>query len=1080
MPEKLLDLLKIYEEELTLFLWAAALLFIIRSSGIILNNYAETAFLKRYGVEYLPMVNMLNAVATFFVTGFLAAFLNKTPGARLLSYLFIFSGIVVTVIRVLIPFGIDLLYPMLFMLKSQFELLHALLFWNMCNDLFNTRQSKRLFPLLTAGGVIGLILGSFGTPWFASLFSMDNLLYLYLFTTIAGAFMIQVMGRSFATLIFKEKTGASGKKKPTMIEEIKKVYPLVKDSILVKIVLVLTFMPNVLISIMNYQFNYAVNEQFASESAMIQFFGNFRGVLYIVSLFILLFVGRIYGRWGLPVALMFHPFNYMLAFMAFLLRFDVFSAIYARMSTNIIRTTINRPANSILIGLFPESYRDMIRPFLRGTVVRLALFTGSALILVSTPLFHPRYLSLVALPFLIAWVAAAFVLKANYSTILLDMISRNLLDIKSLDQKELGQIFNQEKTLADLESLFLAARGSDALWYARLLNHFSPDRLGRLILKNLDHQDEDTQVALIKMISPEAGPRAAKELIPYLSPHRHETTIAILKLIVRHGIQVVKPSEFSSYMNSSHPVVRGFACACRYADQPESLRKRVNDWLSRKDRTFGQSGIICAGLSGNQEYVPRLQAMLKEPEIDPFIPDIIRALSRLQAEAGHSAALSYLEHKHKEVRMAALDALSITDDDTLKKAILLLGDPSDDIHDLAFEKIKTADYHNNLLLVESLGLPSTRIRRGLFNLLETLDIKEFDVLMFAKKNLSRAYACLAMAQSLENLPQGGMRDLAMEHLVEKKEMVLENILKVLAIHDLTKRMKSAWQGIFSTDTRQRANAIELLNDVLDKKTFKTMRPLLENPNPSMALTEGRKFTKIPEFDTEGKQAVSNLISSADWVDVVIGLDLFREIPDISINQDLLQNLKQSDNQHILREVDMIWNKNKKSGKNNGEASSQKLSLGEKILLLKEIEIFSGLSPSELAAIAGVTEEKAYDENKDVIKQNTPGETVFLIIDGKVSVIMERENGNEESIDQMSSGSAFGEMALIDDAPRSATIRTMTPSRFLILHKQEFKETAMEFPRIALQICSVLSRRIRHLHSLVQEKDNGNRICASGP
>jgi ATP/ADP translocase len=93
------------------------------------------------------------------------------------------------------------------------DLLHALLFWNMCNDLFNTRQSKRLFPLLTAGGVIGLILGSFGTPHFANRFSMDNLLYLYLFTTIAGAFMIQVMGRSFATLIFKEKTGVSGKKK---------------------------------------------------------------------------------------------------------------------------------------------------------------------------------------------------------------------------------------------------------------------------------------------------------------------------------------------------------------------------------------------------------------------------------------------------------------------------------------------------------------------------------------------------------------------------------------------------------------------------------------------------------------------------------------------------------------------------------------------------------------------------------------------------------------------------------------------------------------------------------------------------
>ncbi len=148
---------------------------------------------------------------------------------------------------------------------------------------------------------------------------------------------------------------------------------------------------------------------------------------------------------------------------------------------------------------------------------------------------------------------------------------------------------------------------------------------------------------------------------------------------------------------------------------------------------------------------------------------------------------------------------------------------------------------------------------------------------------------------------------------------------------------------------------------------------------------------------------------------------------------------------------------------------EKLSLGEKILLLKEIDIFSGLSASELAAIASVTEEMEMAEKQEVIKQNSIGETVYLIIDGQVSVIMEKEDGHRAVIDQMDAGAAFGEMALIDNSPRSAAIHTITPCRFLTLHKQEFKETAMEFPRIALQICSVLSQRIRHLHSLVQEK-----------
>jgi len=1069
MGSKILGLLKVYEEEISLLLWTAVLLFIIRSSGIILNNYAETAFLKRYGVEFLPIVNMLNAVVTFFITGLLTAFLGKMPGARLLSWIFIISGISVTIIRLLIPFGYDLLYPILFMLKSQFELLQALLFWNLCNDLFNMRQSKRLFPLLTAGGVIGLILGSFGTPYFAKTFNLDNLLYLYLATTLTGAAIVQAMGRSYSTLIFADKTGEPGKEKASMAQEFKNVLPLIKDSMLIKIVLVLTFMPNVVIPIMNYQFNYAINDQFASEAAMIQFFGFFRGGLYTISLIILLFVGRIYGRWGLPVALMFHPFNYMLAFFAFLFRFDMFSAMYARMSTNILRTTINVPANSILIGLFPESYRNMIRPFLRGTVVRMALFTGSTLILISGSFFHPRYLTFVALPFVMAWIAAPIILKSKYAMILKDLISNNLLDIKSLDQDELGSIFKQDKVLSDLQTSFLSARGKDAIWYGKLLKNFDPSQLDTLILKNLEEQDPQTQLALIKMISPSSRAKAAKKLTLFLDPEKTEVTIAILKLICQNDFKAISGVDLTLYIENTHPVIRGFAAACLFSRDPAKHRPMIETWLRAEKRELRQSGIISAGLSNDRKYIDDLLAILSEKNIDPIIPDVIRALSRLRARELNAVIFAYLSYGRQDVRMAALDALEIDDDFSLKKAILLVGDNVDSIHEFAKEKIRTAGYQNHNLLVESLGMPSTRLRRGLFDLLETLDIKEFEILMFAKKNLKKSYTYLAMEENLALLPRGKMRDLAMEHLLQKKDLILENIIRVLAIHDQTGRMKTAWRGIFSPDTRQRANAIELLSDILDRKTFNSMLPLLESPTPAMALAEGKKIVKIPKFDPQGEEIFSILLTSEDWVDNLMGLGMIQEGSGIHGSKGMLMELKNSMNKHISKEVQMILNKPENTSKDPQRINSTEISLGEKILLLKEIEIFSGLSAAELAAIAAVTKELDYPEKRTVIRQNDIGETVFLIIKGRVEVIMEQANGKEVVLDQIGSGGAFGEMALIDNAPRSATIKTIEPSQFLILHKQEFKETAMEFPRIALQICSVLSRYIRDLHGKIPKE-----------
>ncbi|MFH2091575.1 MAG: Npt1/Npt2 family nucleotide transporter [Pseudomonadota bacterium] len=1071
MRKKLLSFLKLYENEVSLLLWTATLLFIIRSSGVILNNYAETAFLKRYGVEYLPVVNMLNAVVTFFITGLMSAFMGKMPGAKILSFLFIFSGIITVLIRLLIPFGFNILYPLLFMLKSQFELLQALLFWNMCNDLFNTRQSKRLFPLLTAGGVIGLILGSFGTPYFAKLFSLDNLLYLYLCTALAGAAIVQAMGRSYPTLIFPEKTAKEKKEKPSMIQEFKGVLPLIKNSILVKIVLVLTFMPNVVIPIMNYQFNYAINEQYASEAAMIQFFGFFRGSLYTISLFILLFVGRIYGRWGLPVALMFHPFNYMIALFAFLLRFDIFSAIYARMSTNIIRTTINMPANSILIGLFPESYRNMIRPFLRGTVVRMALFVGSSLILISDNYFHfhPRYLTLVAMPFMLAWLGAPFVLKSKYAKILRDLISNNLLDIKSLEQKELAQIFKGNAIVSDLEQSFLSAKGKDAIWYATLLKNFSAQKLDKNIFKTLQHQDDKTKTALIKMLSPETLKTESRKLLPELDPQKPEVSIAILKIICRQGFETIKDVDMTPYINNPHAVVRGFAAACLYSQSPDQYSRMIDNWLKSEEIDKRQSGIISAGLSGNSKFIIDLLKILSRQDIDPIIPDIIRALSRLRATELNTVIFSYLSYDKKDVRLAGLDALDINDDISLKKAILLLGDPSDAIHESAKIKIKNSEYQNNKLVVESLGLPSSRIRRGLFELLEMLDIREFDVLMFAKNSLNESYAYLAMGENLVTRPPGKFRDLVIEHTRQKKELILENIIRVLAIHDQTGRIKTAWHGIFSPDTRQRANSIELLSDVMDRKLLNAMLPLLESPTPSVALADGKKVAKIPKFDLDGKAVFSKLLSSEDWVDVLMGLSLTHEYPGLLEGNDLVKGLNNALNKNISKEIKMILKKNQTEPAGPEKIKPTQISLGEKILLLKEIEIFSGLSVSELSSIAAVTKELDYPCDRTVIKQNTIGETVFLIIEGKVDVIMEHADGKEVVIDQILAGGAFGEMALIDDSPRSATIKTTAPSRFMILHKQEFKETVMEYPRIALQICSVLSRNIRHLHKKVQEK-----------
>ncbi len=1072
MSKKFLNMFKVYEDEIAILLWTVVLLFIIRSAGTLLNNFAETAFLKRYGVEYLPVVNMINAVITFFLTGILTAFTGRMAATRLLSWVFILCGISITVMRLAIPLGYEIIYPMLFMMKSQFEMLQALMFWNLANDLFNTRQSKRLFPLVTAGGVVGMILGSFLTPWVASVFRMDNLLYVYLALTLAGALLVNAMTSRFPTLVFADQKTGKAKGRTPMIEEFKRVVPLIKESTLFKIVLVLTFMPNVVIPIMNYQFNYAIDNQFASEASMIHFFGYFRGFLNIISLFILLFVGRIYGRWGISVALMFHPFNYAIALLGFLFRFDIFSAMYARMSTNVIRTTINVPSNAILMGLFPDSYRAMIRPFLRGTVVRIALFMGSGLILISTHYFHPRYLSLVALPFVIAWAAAPFVLKSTYTRILMDLMKTDMFELKQFDGRQLAQIFKGGKIQETLVNAFLKADGKNAVWYATLLKYFGIDDFDRLILEKLPSQDDSVTISLVNILSQGLEKDDMRKLLALAHPEKPEISIVAFSHLIQCQnncrIEALKKVSMEVYLKDADSGVRGHALACLWPKDPEKCATLLNSWLISSRDEDQKAGAICAGFVGDDGVIPVLLNLLYATPSPDLIANLLVALSQLGTEDINDLLFPYLTNADKKIRKAAITALDIDSETAFRHGLQRVGDSDESIRELARTRIREAGYQNNRIVVESLAIPDRRLRKGLFELLEHLDIKDGDVYHFARKGLESCYLYLAMGLNVASLASTPVRELVKTHLFQKKELILENVIRVLVIHDETGRMKTAWKGIFSLDKKHNANAIELLGDLLDRRLFDIMRPLLESPTPAVAVMEGRFFVTIPKFDTKGMDVYNRLVLSEDWVDVVMGLDLSLDDPGLLEPEEFWETHDAFTSHHIIKEIEMIKHKKATDIKGEEESSKQEISLGEKIMLLREIDIFSDLKVAELAAIAAVTEEVSYPPAQQIFKQEDVGETVFMVISGLVEVVRELSPEDRVVLDTISRGGAFGEMALLDDSPRSATIQTVETSRFLTLHKQAFNETVMEYPRIALQICSILSQRIRHLHGKIDQ------------
>ncbi|MBW1642119.1 MAG: cyclic nucleotide-binding domain-containing protein, partial [Deltaproteobacteria bacterium] len=791
------------------------------------------------------------------------------------------------------------------------------------------------------------------------------------------------------------------------------------------------------------------------------------GAMNVISLIILLFVGRLYGRWGLPVALMFHPINYMFVFIAFLLRFDLFSVMYARASTNVLRTTMNAPATNILMGLFPDSYRNTIRPFLRGTVVRIGVLMGAGFIMFSEGLVHPRQLSLVAMIFVGGWIITTFFLKRGYSKILLDFISKNMLDLKSLEDKDVGHVFNDKKVQNQLVQAFLSAQDNDCLWYARLLKSLGVQGLDSYILSTLKNQGDMIKIELLSMLSPQAGDEAIRVFKELAEPGKPDLMTALVKTANRVDSGLSSDFETEVFKTTKYPEVKAYAVTGLYHQDPEKYREIIDTWLYEDDITERKAGVIAAGESREDTYISRLEKMLGEEKNGPILPFVLTGLNRLGAADMNTLAEAYLSHHMESVRMAALEAFEIEDDDDLRTVISLLNDSSNLVHEKAKHKLESSSYQNAQLLVESLTIPRRKVRDGLFYLLESMDIKNLDVFRAARFQLERSYRNMTEAETLRLFPESRARDLLLDHLEQKSKVRLENALRVLATQDHTGQMRAIWRGISSADLRQRSNSLEALDDLLDPSLSRIMMPLLEDLPPSQCLAVGRKKFKLPDFDSDPSAIYPHLLAKQNWVTVVLTLNLVsRQGVDDAVKE-IVENLTGSEKVFICQMAQCVFDLKQARLVKKEDGMGTEISVPDKILHLRRIQIFEELSITELAAVASVTEDSVFQPGEIVIKEGEPGEIMYLIIEGEVSVNKGQEQGHEIELDRINAGDYFGEMALFEDMPRSATIRTEKETHLLMLHKREFAEIVREYPQIALNICRVLGARLRKSHDIVK-------------
>ena len=126
----------------------------------------------------------------------------------------------------------------------------------------------------------------------------------------------------------------------------------------------------------------------------------------------------------------------------------------------------------------------------------------------------------------------------------------------------------------------------------------------------------------------------------------------------------------------------------------------------------------------------------------------------------------------------------------------------------------------------------------------------------------------------------------------------------------------------------------------------------------------------------------------------------------------------------------------------------------KIELLKKVPLFAGCSKAELRELALVADEIDLRVGRTLVREGRPGREFFVLIEGTVRVTR-----NGRKLAELGPGDWFGEIALLTNAARTATVTATTPIRVLVITDRAFRQLVERMPAIALKVLASLGARL---------------------
>ena len=1017
--------------------------------GLVAKTARDAYFLSRFEKSILPLMFLVIAVVMAPILTYYTKVSKKlAPRTLFMITCGIFSGSFI----LLQPLMTGFVVPLTYIWVEVAVGIMLIQFWTYAGDSFEPQQAKRLFGIIAGGGSFAVMLIGMNLKPFVSAFGTDELLFLAAgFLGLAFTFGNMAMG------YFKKTPKKKGPPKPAKKTERKKGK---MDPFLMGIATIVALSAIVTI-LVDYQFKMIAATSFPDESDLVSFFGTFYSIAGAASIIMqFLITGPVLSRFGILLGLLILPFFLIAGSVTLLILPVLMSASFAKFADQTFKFTINSSSLELLWLPVPADQRKTIKPQVSGTVKSVAEGIGGLATFLLVKVIALHYLSIVALAAIGGWMVTTFRVKSGYVKQLQTAIAKRQIDFEelSIDVQDAAMVKTIEETLSSddaIKQLFALEiiEGLPLSSWRKTINQLfqsgSPDVRNRILTMAWDEEDiisnDDIVSAIHKHddVSPEAimiaGRRGLNHITDELSKLlssenlniRAASAAAILQM--ESGPKDQSEAHLKKMLESNDEITQATALKRLVYNEQFLPQDALNAFLVNEGDIISNAALTIAGKRKDDGLIPAVITNLALPK------------TSLQAR-------QTLGDFSDQLVLDQFDSL-LQSKDTFRKLRLgiirtLREYPNDQAIDLLLTQLNRNDQDIYNEVVDAL-LAIARLH----------PIGEDKQDQIADEIRAIAEKLYVLNENIRLLPDDEHRFLMHDHLNNEIQNTLPTLLKLGVLDVPDTPIETYIHTVKSGDPAKLPFLLEFFENIFAKEERDIINPLIEQ----ISLEERREvglshFGKLPnDLNQELKDAVYSpdkwhsvialdYLLQSDKMDVIKSLD-WEEVPTSKANQELITRRIQKNGTNL----DFIPSERFKL---EGEELSMYSTL-EKTIILKSVDLFKSIPAENLSRVAQITEEVTYEANASIFAEGDYGDSLFIVVDGNVKI----HKGAQE-LAMLGKGTCLGEMALLDDEPRSADATVTEDSTLFKIEQEGFYEVMGSQSDIMEGIIKLLTGRLR--------------------